>query len=185
MGKLIILALVIWATVKVFSAVSARRAEIRRQAEIDRINAETRRQREEQMRIDAEIRQQRMAHNAEIQRMIQLEAEQTRQRKEQERIAKEQAKQAAQIAKHEEQLAKLEFRVSEAERTIAHYTPVYEALKGQYDELTLKIRLYEQRGLLCGTAKKDLVKISDKLYAVETKLNKAKFDKEQAERKIA
>lgn len=178
MGKLIIIGLLIWAMVSIAK-------DIRRKREIARINAENARRAAEQIRMKEEMRRRRAEANAEVQRVFRLEAEQMRQAKEQERIAKEQAKQAAQIAKHEEQLAKLEFRIAEAEHTIAHYEPVYKTLKAQYDELTLKIRLYEQRGLLCGTAKKDLVKVSDKLYQIETKLNKARFDKEQAERKIA
>lgn len=95
------------------------------------------------------------------------------------------ARHEAWLKKHDADIAKLNFRISEAERTIAHFTPLFETLKAQYDELTLKIKFYEQRGLLTGGAKKELEKVSNKLYAVETKINKAKFDKEQAERKIA
>lgn len=116
-----------------------------------------------------------------VDRQIAIEQEKiTRRRKE-----AETQRQEEQTAKHDEQKEKILFKMSEAMRTIEHYTPVYEALKTKYDELTVKIKLYEARGLLTGNARLELVKISDKLYAVETKLNKAKFEKELAERKLA
>lgn len=98
--------------------------------------------------------------------------------KEIERIIKEQAKQA-------DLISKLEFRLSEAERTIEHYTPLYETLKRQYDELYAKVSYYESKNLMCGGMKKDLARVGDKLFSIETKLRKAEFDKEFAESKLS
>ena len=98
--------------------------------------------------------------------------------KEIERIIKEQAKQA-------DLISKLEFRLSEAERTIEHYTPLYEAVKRQYDELLAKVTYYESKHLMCGGMKKDLVKVGNNLFAIETKLRKAEHDRDEAERKLS
>ncbi len=101
------------------------------------------------------------------------------------RIEKEQAKQAAQLAKHEEQIAKFEFRLSEAERTIDHYKPLYDTVKRQYDELLAKVTYYESKNLMCGGMKKDLAKVGNQLFAIESKLRKAEFDRGEAERKLS
>lgn len=126
---------------------------------------------------DLEREQRRQARDAEMERV--------RQAAEIERIAKEQEKQAAQLAKHEEQMAKFEFRLSEAERTIEHYKPLYDTLKRQYDELTAKVKYYESRNLMCGGMKKDLVKVGNQLFTIETKLRKAEFNRDEAERKLS
>ena len=105
--------------------------------------------------------------------------------KEMARITKEQERQARQIAKHEEQIAKLEFRMSEAERTIDHYTPLYNTLKRQYDELLAKVTYYESKNLMCGGMKKDLAKVGNQLFTIESKLRKAEFDRDEAERKLS
>ena len=106
------------------------------------------------------------------------EREDARIAKEVERVAKEQAKQA-------DLISKFEFRLSEAERTIEHYTPLYETLKRQYDELYAKVSYYESKNLMCGGMKKDLARVGDKLFSIETKLRKAEFDKEFAESKLS
>ena len=178
MSAIIILALTIWAISAITKSVKAKQAERNRQAQIARINAENMKRKAEAQRMREEFKARQLEAKLEVERMVAIEREQIRQ-------AKEIEKHEAWLKKHDEEIAKLNFRISEAERTIAHFTPLYDALKAQYDELTLKIKFYEQRGLLTGGAKKELEKVSNKLYAVETKINKAKFDKEQAERKIA
>lgn len=178
MSAIIILALTIWAISAVIKSAKAKQAERNRQAQIARINAENMKRKAEAQRMREEFKARQLEAKLEVERMVAIEREQMRQ-------AKEIEKHEAWLRKHDEEIAKLNFRISEAERTIAHFTPLFETLKAQYDELTLKIKFYEQRGLLTGGAKKELEKVSNKLYAVETKINKAKFDKEQAERKIA
>lgn len=178
MTAIIVLALAIWAISAVTKSAKAKQAERNRQAQIARINRENAQRKAEAQRIREEFKARQLEAKLEVERMVAIEREQIRQ-------AKEIEKHEAWLKKHDEEIAKLTFRISEAERTIAHFTPLYDALKAQYDELTLKIKFYEQRGLLTGGAKKELEKVSNKLYAVETKINKAKFDKEQAERKIA
>lgn len=189
MSYIILLALMIWAISSIVKSASAKKAERNRQRQIARLNAEAKQRQIEAARIREEWKQRQAEAKAEVQRMVALEEAQMRMKiAEAEAWRKQEAWNAKQEEinrKHDEQIAKLQFRMSEAERTIAHYTPAYEALKAQYEELTLKIKLYEQRGLLTGNAKQELVKVSDKLYAIETKINKAKFDKEQAERKLA
>ena len=135
------------------------------------IRESTRRQAE----IEREMR--RQARDAERERQ--------RQNAEIERIAKEQEKQAAQLAKQQEQMAKFEFRLSEAERTIEHYKPLYDTIKRQYDELSAKVKYYESKNLMCGGMKKDLVKVGNQLFTIETKLRKAEFNRDEAERKLS
>ena len=38
---------------------------------------------------------------------------------------------------------------------------------------------------MCGGMKKDLARVGDKLFSIETKLRKAEFDKEFAESKLS
>lgn len=130
-----------------------------------------------------------------------------------ERIEREQEKQAAQLAKQQEQMAKFEFRLSEAERTIEHYKPLYDTLKRQYDELIAKVNSYEREMSEAPTlqtlrkssapmkaayalkgenlkggyenAKKELVKVGNQLFTIETKLRKAEFNRDEAERKLS
>ena len=160
--------------------------------EMDTIRESNRRQEE----IEREVR--RQARDAE------------REREKQARLWEEQNKKNAQ---YEEQMAKFEFRLSEAERTIEHYKPIYDTLKRQYDELTAKVNSYEKEMSEAPTlqtlrkssapmkaasalkgenlkggyenAKKELVKVGNQLFTIETKLRKAEFNRDEAERKLS
>ena len=105
--------------------------------------------------------------------------------REQERQARELEKHEAWLRKHDEEIAKLQFRLSEAERTLAHYTPMLENLKKQTEELDTRIWWFEKKGLPCSGIKAEYEKINEKLFKIEGKVAKAQFDKEQAARKLA
>ena len=92
------------------------------------------------------------------------------------RLEKEQERQAAQLAKHEERLLRLEQRMALAEREIAHYKPMLEELRKQETDLDNKVWYYEQRGLPCSGVKKELEKMREKAYRIETKVFKAQQD---------
>ena len=161
----------------------------KRQKQSMAMSREVKRIRNEWSETEATIRES-ARRQAEIEREMrrqEREAERERFRQAQaiERIAKEQEKQAAQLAKQQEQMAKFEFRLSEAERTIEHYKPLYDTLKRQYDELNAKVTYYDSKGLMCGGMKKDLVKVGNQLFTIETKLRKAEFNRDEAEHKLS
>lgn len=130
----------------------------------------------------AEREKQRQAEAARLDR---IERDQIRQAKEQERLAKEQARQAAQLAKHEDLIARMEQQILLAEREVARYQPIVDQLRQERDALASKVQHYADRGLPCAGYKDQLAKIDAKLYSAETKLVKANFTKQNAQRKLA
>lgn len=168
---LLILGGMIWGMIALIRSAKQRKAERRRAAQIARINAENAKRKAEIARIKANAK-------AETARMVAIEREQMRQ-------AKEQAKQAAMLAKHEEEIEKLKFKVSQAEANIEYLT---EQL-GQYYAL-LDVLQNQQMSTVPGskadaTAQGKIITLQNKIHSAESRLEKAKFDKEQAERKIA
>lgn len=171
----------------IYNSVSAHRAKARetaRQCEIMRIQTEQKRQREEQRRIQEEQKAQRDAELNRIKAVAALERRQELQAKEQARQAKEQERQAAQLAKHEEQINKLAQRIALAERTINHYSSALEEMMQRIEEMENKVWWYEKNGLPCENLKTRLEKEREKAFGIETKLIKARFDKENAEQRL-
>lgn len=184
--SLIIIIGCIWGICKLISAASAASRERARQAEIERVRRAQERQRAEQQRIREEWKAAQAAERERVRQMEVIEREQARQRAEQARITKEQERQAAQLAKHDEMIAKLMFVKEEAERAIAHLEPQLSELKDKQKRLEAEIRFGEERfGLRCDAKRRELERVSDRAFSVETKLNKARFNREQAARKMA
>ena len=161
----------IWGMIARSRSAKQRKAEERRAAQIARINAENAKRKAEIARIKANAK-------AETARMVAIEREQMRQ-------AKEQAKQAAMLAKHEEEIEKLKFRMARAESDIEHFT---EQLGNLY--ALLDIEEMARSSAVPGSAEdakhqRKIITLTNQIHTAETRLEKAKFNKEQAERKIA
>lgn len=174
MGGLIILALIIYA----ICAPSAKKKEKRRKAEAARIRAAVKWQKEQSQAL---LRKQREMEREQAKQR----AEQERQRKEQERLAKEQERQAAQIAKHEGEIAKLKFRMEQAEANIEFYDERLRNLLAKRDN-------YMAQQTACTTMSKDwdkwqtkIITLDNQIHTAESKLNGAKFAKEQAQNKLS
>ena len=153
------------------SSTSAKNRDKKRAAEINK-------QRKEQIRMREEWKQRLAEAKIETDRLVALEREAMR-------LSAVQEKQAVQLAKHEEQIAKLNFRMAEAERTLNHYKPLLENLLAKQTELDNKVWYYKQRGLPCSGAEKELAKISEQVFKMEGKINKAEFEKRMAENKLS
>lgn len=136
------------------------------------------RQREKEMQAEIERRQTAVVERKIEQARAKIEREQARQ-------AKEIEKHEAWLKKHDEEIAKLQYKVEKAEADIEHLTEQI----GQYYAM-LDI-LENQRAIAVPGSKADasaqskIITMQNKIHTAETRLNKAKFDKEQAERKMA
>ena len=164
MSTLIIIGLLLWATLAIHKSKKQKREALRR-AEMDR------RTKEQIARIRANAK-------VEAQRMRAVVAEQQKQ-------AKEQARQAAILAKHEEEIEKLKFRMAQAESDIEHFT---EQIANLY--ALLDIEMMAQSSSVPGSAEdakhqRKIITLNNQIHTAETRLERAKFNKEQAERKIA
>ena len=168
------IALLLW----IASAIYRAAKETKRNQRIAQLNREAAQTRLQQQLMQQEWKHAQANAKAEMARLVKLEKEQERQRKEQER-------QAAQLQKHEERLMKLEQRMALAEREIAHYKPLLEQLKEQEEILGNKVWYYESIGLPCTGTKKELEKISEKVYRMETKVIKAEQDKAFCEKQMS
>lgn len=120
-----------------------------------------------------------------LRKQRELEREQLRQKQEQARLAKEQERQAAQLAKHEEEIAKLRFRVEQAEANIDFYDERLRNLMARRDN-------YMAHQAACGSMSAEwdkwqskIIVLDNQIHTTETKLNGAKFSKEQAENKLS
>lgn len=144
-----------------------------------------RKAKEEAKRAEAE-RKALLRKQQELEReQLRQKQEQTRQRKEQERLAKEQERQAAQLAKHEEEIAKLKFRMEQAEANIEYYDERLRNLLAKRDN-------YMAQQTACAPMGKDwdkwqtkIITLDNQIHTAESKLNGAKFAKEQAQSKLS
>ena len=73
-----------------------------------------------------------------------------------------------------------EQKLAMAQREIDHYTPELERLKAREHELDLKVWHFENRGLPCGGYRKELERIREKVFRMETKVLNAEYKKEAA-----
>jgi len=170
---------------KIISSAIAAKKEREQQRQIEAIKREQELRKAEDARMKAEYQRQQAADKEWKRRQIALEKEQIRQAKEQERIAKEQAKQAEQLAKHEAQIEKLEYTINKAVKDIEDLT---DELGKKY--ALLDIAQNQQMMAVPGssadeTAQKKILSYEKSIRTLENKINKAKFDKEQAEKKLS
>ena len=174
---LLIIGFTLWALCSAIKSSQQRARERRRQAEIDRIRREQARQREAWRRQQAEAK-------AETARLIAIEREQMRLAREQEKQRREQERQAAQLARQEERLAQLQQAITLAEREIAHFAPIVDALRQEQQALAHKVEYFDSIGLACGGYKAQLERVNEKLFKAEGKLIKAEFARENAQHKL-
>ena len=170
---------------KIVSSAVLAKKEREQKRQIEAIKREQEQRRAEDARMKAEYQRQQAVAKEWKRRQIALEKEQIRQAKEQERLAKEQAKQAEQLAKHEEQIAKLEYTITKAVKDIEDLT---DELGKKY--ALLDIAQNQQMMAVPGSkadesAQKKILSYETSIRTLENKINKAKFDKEQAERKLS
>lgn len=183
--NIILLVVAVWLICRIIRTIREGVRQQRQEKELARIRQEQAERAAEAARIREEWKRQQAAAKEWTRRQIQLEREQMRIAKEQERQAKEQARQAEQLAKHEEQIATMNYRISQAEADIKHLTEQI----GQYYAL-LDIAENQQRTAIPGskadtTAQSKIITLTNKIYKAESRLNKAKFDKAQAEQKLS
>ena len=143
----------------------------------------TKKERERKARDEA--RRAEMERKALLWKQQELEREQLRQKQEQARLAREQERQAEQLAKHEEEIAKLKFRVEQAEANIDFYDERLRNLMARRDN-------YMAQQCACTPMSKDwdkwqtkIITLDNQIHTAESKLNNAKFAKEQAENKLS
>lgn len=110
-------------------------------------------------------------------KQIELEREQIRQ-------ARELEKHEAWLKKHDEEIAKFSFKLAEAERTIAHYKPMWEQAEAEARELDTKVWYFEKRGLPCAGYKDKRDRKMEQAFKLEGKIRKAEFERDQAKRKL-
>lgn len=160
--------------VKQGAARKARKREMARQA---RIEAEMRRDREQRERIAREQKEQREALIAQAKAQARLEREQARQ-------AAEQQRQAELLRKHEQRISQLEFKVSQAQDDIDNLTYRIE----QAQEYSIYL---ERERDACVIGSKEYFKWQnkvmaqdDKIYRMTKQMNKAQFERDNAQRQI-
>lgn len=189
--NLVIFILLIWGVCAIINKVSAYARENARQREIERMKEEQARQRMEQQRQREEQRLQREAIRArEIEARAQaaeiakaarereaMRKEQARQAKEQERTAKEQRKQA-------EEMEKLKRTAETARFDIDFLLERTAELNAQLDYILL-----QQAGTVPGSKafekyQSKIVTLHNQIYSAENRLQKAQYNKAQAERKL-
>ena len=172
-------------------------------AQADRAERERQRIREEQAAQREEMRLMRERAKAETRRQIEAEkariawqkrqdainrqaqAERERLRKEQERQAKEQERQAAEIAKHEAEIERMRHVLAQATADIDFLQERSAELYAQLDNVLLL-----QAGTVPGSSahtkyQSKIVTLHNQIHAAETKLSRAQYQREQAQRKLA
>ena len=152
-------------------------SEIGKGAKAKRIKREQERIRAEQARIKEEQRRAKDWAKAETQIRIAIEREQIAQRKEQERQAKI-------IAEHDERIAK-------AEQTIKQTTADIDFLRDRIAQLDalLDLEKLEQAGAIPGSktdikCQKRIMTLENQIHSAESRLNKAQFARQNAQRKL-
>lgn len=101
------------------------------------------------------------------------------------RVAKEQARQAAVLKKHEEMIRKNTFKLEQAEADIAYLTDYWLNLCALLD-----IEQNEQAGAIPGSktdvrCQRKILTLSNQIHSVELRLAKAKYNKSEAELRLA
>lgn len=104
------------------------------------------------------------------------------------------AKQAAMLEKHEtvllkhdEEIAKLQFSIEQADRDIEFLNIRLDDLLESLDAATNEAQFYHNSGdaVKEERAKRKIVSLQNQIHTTESKIEKAKFNRELAERKMA
>ena len=180
--NILIIAIIVFAVIKVLSATSAKVKENKRQAELARVKAEQIRQREDLKRQQAEAR-------AWTQRQIALEQQAMRREREE---AEAWRKQLAWDAKQEEINRKNEERFAKIEYTLQRCTEDIEHLNYKIEECQAYSEYLESERDKCSYGSGEYFKWQnklsandDKIYRLTKQMDKALFQKQQAEKKLS
>lgn len=190
--NVLIFTAVIWAICKLISAASRGAKERAAERERERIRQEQERIREEQARARAWQREQEQRAREAARRQVEHDKaiaraarEREALRKEQERQAKEQARQAAEIAKHEAELDRMRHVLAQATADIDFLQERSAELYAQLDNVLLL-----QAGTVPGSSahtkyQSKIVTLHNQIHAAETKLSRAQYQREQANKKLS
>jgi len=154
-------------------------------------NKARRREQERQARIEAEMRRAKEERRRIVEENKRIAAEQIEQAKAQARLEREQARQAAEqqrqaelLRKHEERISQLEFKVSQAQDDIDNLAYRIE----QAQEYSIYL---ERERDACVIGSKEYFKWhnkvmaqDDKIYRMTKQMNKAQFERDNAQRQI-
>jgi len=183
---------IVWGLRILLNACIETARDTKRRRDAERQRAEQAKRSAELARMTAEWKQRQAEAKAEVDRLIALEREQSRQRREQERLAREQerqaqeqARQAEQLARHEQKLAELEFRLTQAEADIAAEVERIASLYALMDIATA-----EQAAAIPGSktdirAQKQIISYQSAIHAAEKRKAKAEFTKQTAQQKLS
>ena len=190
--NVLIFSALIWAICKLISAASRGAKERAAERERERIRQEQERIREEQARARQWQREQEQREREAARRQVEHDKaiaraarEREALRKEQERQAKEQARQAAEIAKHEAEIERMRHVLAQATADIDFLQERSAELYAQLDNVLLL-----QAGTVPGSSQhtkyqSKIVTLHNQIHAAETKLSRAQYQREQAQRKLA
>ena len=176
--NVLIFAALIWAICKLISAAS-------RKAKADRAERERERIRQEQTHIREEQARARAWQREAARRQVEHDKAIARAAREREALRKEQARQAAEIAKHEAELDRLRHVLAQATADIDFLQERSAELYAQLDNVLLL-----QAGTVPGSSQhtkyqNKIVTLHNQIHAAETKLSRAQYQREQAQRKLA
>ena len=136
------------------------------------------RQREKEMQAEIERRQTAVVDRKIEQARAKIEREQARQ-------AKEIEKHEAWLKKHDEEIAKLQFKVQQAETDIERLTDRISKLYARLDIAQNQQMMAVPGSKADDTAQSKIISLERQIDNAEKQLERAKFDKKQAERKLA
>lgn len=187
--KALFLIALVWAIYKLISSASARSVEEEKMQTWERIAEEQRRIRTEQNRAVEWQREQERRNREELQKRVAMEKAIAKAKKEREALRKEQEKQAAAIKKHDEEIIKLKQIVYQSKADIAFLEARFGKLCDQRDYLIyLRNNLDTTRrdyDTEYSKYQKKIITLENQMHTTDSKLTKARFAKEQAQRKLA
>ena len=187
--NVLIFAALIWGICKLISAAS-------RKAQADRAERERQRIREEQAAIREQIRMDRERAKAETRRQIEAEKARIAWQKRQDAINRQAQAERERLRKEQERQAKEQARLAEEQERMRHVlaqaTADIDFLQERSAELYAQLDnvLLLQAGTVPGSSahtkyQSKIVTLHNQIHAAESKLSRAQYQREQAQRKLA
>ena len=181
----LIFAALIWAVCKLISAASCGAKERAAERERERIRQEQTRIREEQARARQWQREQEQRAREAARRQVEHDKAIARAARERDALRKEQARQAAQLEKHEQELDRMRHVLAQATADIDFLQERSAELYAQLDNVLLL-----QAGTVPGSSQhtkyqSKIVTLHNQIHAAETKLSRAQYQREQANKKLS
>ena len=184
MNVLIFCAL-IWAICKLISAASRGAKERAAERERERIRAEQERIRQEQARARAWQREQEQRAREAARRQVEHDKAIARAAREREQLRKEQERQAKEQERQAAEMERMKHVLAQATADIDFLQERSAELYAQLDNVLLL-----QAGTVPGSSahtkyQSKIVTLHNQIHAAETKLSRAQYQREQAQRKLA